>query len=144
MAGSAIALRGGAAAWRRRFVAVVGEESAQRKKPDPLAYRIACTALGLPGAACLAIEASRNGVDAARSAGLPVVVTRSAYFAHQEFGDALAVCDALAPTTGLALHDGLGTAPAAERIGLALIAQWHSVFTATVPLQNAADRAAAA
>ena len=131
-------------AWRRRFAAVVGAESSPRKKPDPLAYRMACTALGLPGAACLAIEDSRNGVDAARSAGLPVLVTRSAYFAHEDVGDAMAVCDALAPVTGLALHHALGTAPAAPRIGLALIEQWHSAFTATVPSENAPDRSAAA
>jgi hypothetical protein len=73
--------------WRRRFAAVVGAESAPRKKPDLLAYRIACTALGLPGSACLAIEDARNGVDAARAAGLWVLVTRSAYFAREDVGD---------------------------------------------------------
>ncbi len=81
--------------------------------------------------------------EASSDAGLPVLVTRSAYFAHEDVGDAMAAGDALAPVTGLALHHAPGTAPAAPRIGLALVEQWHSVFTATVPSEYAPDRTAA-
>lgn len=116
--------------WQRRFVAVVGAETAPQKKPDPLAYRLACQALGLRASECLAVEDSRNGVDAAHAAGLPVLVTRSAYFADQRFDDALAVCDSLSPPAGLALHHSLGAAQGSGRIGLERLSGWHARFVA--------------
>lgn len=118
------------AQWRRRFVAVIGAETAPRKKPDPLAYRIACAALGRSASECLAVEDSRNGVDAAHAAGLAVLVTRSVYFAAQRFDDAMAACDSLAPPTGLVLHGNLGVAQGSGRIGLEQLCGWHERFVA--------------
>lgn len=61
-------------------VMVTGEDTA-RKKPDPAVYRQALAALRLAPAEALAVEDSPDGVRAARGAGLPVIVTDSAYFA---------------------------------------------------------------
>ncbi|MFB6261494.1 MAG: HAD family hydrolase, partial [Thiohalorhabdaceae bacterium] len=51
--------------------------------------------LALPAEACLALEDSRPGVEAAVAAGVPVVVTTSEYTANHDFPGALAVFDSL-------------------------------------------------
>ncbi len=73
------------------FAVIVAAEEAPVKKPDPSVYRVALARLGLPAAACLAIEDTRNGVLAARGAGVPVLVTQSFYSAGEDFDGALAV-----------------------------------------------------
>lgn len=75
-------------------VVVCGEDVA-RKKPDPQAYLLALDRLGLGSQEALAIEDSRNGLLAARGAGLACVVVRSQFFAHQQFDEALVVVDEL-------------------------------------------------
>lgn len=61
------------------------------KKPAPDIYAWVLDRMGLAADACLAVEDSRNGVLAARGAGLPVLVTQSAYTAGEDFSGALAV-----------------------------------------------------
>ena len=76
------------------FATLVVGEDVQRKKPDPEAYRIALERLRLPAAQCVAIEDSRNGLTAARAAGLATLVTPSLYTSHEDFsGAALVVPD---------------------------------------------------
>ncbi|MCX8086518.1 MAG: HAD-IA family hydrolase [Rhodocyclaceae bacterium] len=67
-----------------------GEEAAA-KKPAPDVYLWVLERLSLPAEACLAIEDSRNGVLAARSAGIPVLVTESAWTQGEDFAGAAAV-----------------------------------------------------
>ena len=81
-------------AWERRFAAIVCAEDAPSKKPDPLVYRIALQRLGVDPSEAVAIEDSPNGVDAARAAGLAVLVTRSDYFRDADCA-ATATCDDL-------------------------------------------------
>jgi HAD superfamily hydrolase (TIGR01509 family) len=110
--------------WQDRFAAVVCAEDAPQKKPDPQAYRIALEQLGLPGSAAVAIEDSRMGLQAASAVGIPVVITRSIYFAHDPVTEALAVGPSLGAVTGwtpVADAD-----PAAGRVGLAQIRRWHA------------------
>lgn len=78
-------------AWASWFPAVVCGEDVARKKPDPEVYVQALQALGVAADVALAIEDSPNGVVAARAAGIPVIVTRSVYFADADVGGALAV-----------------------------------------------------
>lgn len=66
-------------------------EEAQAKKPAPDVYLWVLDRLGLPAAACLAIEDSKNGVLAARAAGVPVLVTESSWTAGEDFTGAVAV-----------------------------------------------------
>lgn len=69
-------------------------EDAPVKKPAPDVYQVALARLGLMGRECLAIEDTRNGVQAARGAGVPVLVTTSLYSAGEDFtGAALVVAD---------------------------------------------------
>ncbi|MBL9056838.1 MAG: HAD-IA family hydrolase [Rhodobacteraceae bacterium] len=80
-------------------VVAAGDEVAA-KKPAPDVYALALRRLGLPAAAALAFEDSRNGVLSARGAGLRVVVTPSAYTAGEDFAGASEV---LADLTGFDL-----------------------------------------
>ena len=110
------------ARWEERFACVVCAEDAASKKPDPLAYRIALQRLGLRADQALAIEDSPAGVEACISAYLPVIVTRSVYFADASAAVALAV--------GPGLHSAKGWHPAAAgesgRIDLAQLRRWFA------------------
>jgi len=61
------------------FPAFVCGEDVPAKKPHPAAYLQALARLKLAPQAALAVEDSRNGLRAARSAGLPCLVTPSFY-----------------------------------------------------------------
>ena len=87
----------------RLFDCVGAGDVVARKKPAPDVYRWVLQRLGLRADECLAIEDSAPGVAAAQAAGLPVLVTRSAYTA----------ADALPPV--LADLDGLGEPGAPAR-----------------------------
>ena len=58
---------------RDRFIALVAAEDYRRGKPDPEPYRMAADRLGVPARACLAIEDTREGIRAARGAGMVCV-----------------------------------------------------------------------
>jgi beta-phosphoglucomutase-like phosphatase (HAD superfamily) len=66
-------------------------------------------ALDLHGSDCLAIEDSKNGVAAARGAGIPVLVTESSWTRRDDFTGAVAVLPDLAGVGHAALrgwHEG--------------------------------------
>jgi HAD superfamily hydrolase (TIGR01509 family) len=71
-------------------VIAAGDEVA-RKKPAPDIYLAALARLGLPAAACVAIEDTRNGVLSAVGAGLRCAVTVSVYGGEGPFPEAAAV-----------------------------------------------------
>jgi HAD superfamily hydrolase (TIGR01509 family) len=110
--------------WQGRFAAVVCAEDAPQKKPDPQAYRMALEQLGLPGSAAVAIEDSRMGLQAASAVGIPVVITRSIYFAYDPVAEALAVGPSLGTVTGWTPVADADLAT--DRIGLAQIRRWHA------------------
>ena len=91
-------------AWSTGFAAIVCGEDVARKKPDPEVYLRALGQLGVEPGRALAIEDSPDGTAAARGAGVPVVVTRSVYFAAAPIEGALAI--------GPGLHTREGWAPA--------------------------------
>jgi HAD superfamily hydrolase (TIGR01509 family) len=95
-------------------VIAAGDEVA-RKKPAPDIYLAALERLGLPAAACLAVEDTGNGLASAAGAGLRCLMTVSVYGGEGPFpgaaavltglGDPGAPCRALAgpaPEAGLA------------------------------------------
>jgi len=92
------------ARWADRFAAVVCGEDVRHKKPDPEVYLEALRTLGIGPLEAVAIEDAPGGVAAARAADIPVVVTRSAYFARSPIEGAVAV--------GPGLHDRQGWRPA--------------------------------
>ena len=71
-------------------VIVCGEDVAV-KKPDPEAYQVALDRLGLESADCCAIEDSRNGLLAAKGAGLDVAIVHSEFFDDEHFDEAVQV-----------------------------------------------------
>ncbi|HEY3353638.1 MAG TPA: HAD-IA family hydrolase [Polyangia bacterium] len=83
----------GGEAW---FDVIATAEDAARKKPDPAIYAVALGRLGLPAAGCLAFEDTRNGLAAARAAGVPVAITFSQYGERDGFDGAVAVVPDLA------------------------------------------------
>lgn len=114
--------------WNRRFTVLVCGEDVAAKKPDAEAHQRALQALGLGPLAALAIEDSFAGAHAARAADVPVVVTRSAYFANDVVEGAIAV--------GPGLHTRSGWLPQlgspgdsngnSGRIALDDLADWHA------------------
>jgi HAD superfamily hydrolase (TIGR01509 family) len=67
---------------REAFTAVVSAEETERDKPAPHVYLEACRRLGVAPCDAVALEDSPLGAQAARSAGLTVVVVPSAPGAH--------------------------------------------------------------
>ncbi len=109
------------AQWASRFACVLGAEDAPQKKPDPQVYLMALERLGLAGPEVVAIEDSSPGLRACAAAAVPVVVTRSIYFADLPAEGALAA--------GPGLEDGAGWTPEAvpgRRIDLAQLRRWHA------------------
>jgi HAD superfamily hydrolase (TIGR01509 family) len=81
--------------WRSLFAAVVAGDDVARKKPAPDVYLEVLARLGYTAGDCLAIEDSANGLKAASSAAIPVLISRSEYFRDDDFSGALAVVDEL-------------------------------------------------
>jgi HAD superfamily hydrolase (TIGR01509 family) len=77
-------------------VRVSGEEPEVRhSKPAPDVYLAAAARLGLPPAACLAIEDSEPGVLSATRAGMTCIAVPNRWTAHQDFSAADVVLESL-------------------------------------------------
>jgi HAD superfamily hydrolase (TIGR01509 family) len=85
---------------KAQFKAILAGDIAARKKPDPAIYHLALERLGVKGAECVVVEDSRNGLLAAKSAGMHCLVTISAYTAHEDFGEADRVVNELGDPPG--------------------------------------------
>lgn len=94
------------------------------KKPAPDIYHWVLKGLELPAEACLVVEDSQAGIRAALAAGLPTIVTVSAYTASDDFAGALAVLSDLGePATPMRQLAG----PAADTgwVTLEALRHWH-------------------
>jgi len=114
------ALLAGTPGLRGLFSVVAGHESAERKKPAPDIYLWAIKALGLDPAACVAIEDSNVGLRAATAAGLPTIVTVSAYTANEDFSLAASVLSDLGEPDAPSRCLG-GRTPPAGHVDLAFL-----------------------
>ena len=121
------------ASWHRLFAAIVCGEDVRLKKPDPEVYVRALRQLGDGPLQAVAIEDAPAGVAAARAAGVPVLVTRSAYFGAATMADAMAI--------GPGLHDRRGWRPELPQdrpsplhVGLDDIQAWYDQMAAVSPL----------
>ncbi len=92
---------------KAKFEFVLAGDVVSRKKPDPEIYELAKQTLGLPVSKCVVIEDSRNGLMAATGAGLPTLITTSAYTVDEDFTGALHVVPELgdAPDVKVTLED---------------------------------------
>jgi len=77
------------------FEVIVTGDDVASKKPDPEIYRRVLERLDLPAQSCMALEDSQNGCRAAVAAGLPTIVTTSAYTTDHAFDGAFLVVDSL-------------------------------------------------
>ena len=81
-----------------------------KKKPDPEIYELAKRTLGLPPHKCVVIEDSRNGLLAAKGAGLPCLITTSTYTVDEDFTEA----DRVVPELGDEPHVNITLADLSE------------------------------
>ena len=86
---------------KAKFAGIFAGDIVSRKKPDPEIYNLAKQELGLAGRDCLVIEDSRNGLLAAKAAGMPCVITISSYTSDEDFSEADAVFDELGDPPGV-------------------------------------------
>jgi HAD superfamily hydrolase (TIGR01509 family) len=77
-----------------KFDVVLAGDVVSRKKPDPEIYTLALNLTGLKPEEAIVIEDSRNGVLAAKSAGIHVVVTTNYYTENEDVssGDIIVSC----------------------------------------------------
>lgn len=76
---------------RRKFSAILAGDVVSKKKPDPAIYDLAKRRLGLDGGECMVVEDSRNGLLAAKAAGMHCVITTNGYTEAEDFAEADAV-----------------------------------------------------
>ncbi len=81
--------------WSQWFDAIVTCDVVETKKPSPAVYEYALRALRLDAWHCVAFEDTENGNLAARSAGLPTIITTHYYTRAAAFPGASLVVDHL-------------------------------------------------
>jgi HAD superfamily hydrolase (TIGR01509 family) len=81
---------------KSHFNAILAGDVVSKKKPDPEIYNLALERLGLEPDKCAVIEDSRNGLLAAKSAGMYCVVTTNGYTENEDFPNA----DLIVPELG--------------------------------------------
>lgn len=85
------------------FEAVAAGDAVKAKKPAPDVYLLALEKLGLPAADCVALEDSRNGVLAAKGAGLRVILSQSLFTAGEPTEDPDWILEEFSAAADLAL-----------------------------------------
>jgi HAD superfamily hydrolase (TIGR01509 family) len=70
------------------FAFVLAGDVVENKKPDPEIYNLALQKTGLKPEECIVIEDSRNGVVAAKAAGMNVVATTNVYTEKEDLHEA--------------------------------------------------------
>lgn len=83
-----------------RFVAILAGDVVANKKPAPDIYNLVKDRLGIGAFGCMVVEDSRNGLLAAKAAGMHCVITKSGYTGGEDFGGADAVYDELGDPPG--------------------------------------------
>ncbi|UCG55699.1 MAG: HAD-IA family hydrolase [Phycisphaerales bacterium] len=73
---------------KARFDAILAGDVVSKKKPDPEIYNLALERLNLTPKECVVIEDSRNGLLAAKAAGMYCVVTTNGYTEDEDFAEA--------------------------------------------------------
>jgi beta-phosphoglucomutase-like phosphatase (HAD superfamily) len=89
------------------FEIVLAGDVVKKKKPDPEIYVLAKQRLGLHAQDCVVVEDSRNGLLASRGAGMPTLITTSAYTVDEDFSGAAKVVPELGdePNVRITLGD---------------------------------------
>lgn len=83
-----------------QFDFVLAGDMVSKKKPDPEIYNLALNKVGFKPEECLVIEDSRNGVLAAKAAGLPMVATTNHYTENEDLSEANLIVTCLGDPEG--------------------------------------------
>jgi len=83
-----------------KFEHVLAGDVVSKKKPDPEIYDLALSRTGLRPEEAFAVEDSRNGVAAAKAAGLQVVVTTNGYTEKEDVSAGDIIVSALGDPEG--------------------------------------------
>lgn len=86
---------------RRAKFTIFAGDIVPRKKPAPDIYNLARERMALEAAECVVVEDSRNGLLAAKEAGMPCLITKSSYTQHEDFSEADLVVDELGDAPGI-------------------------------------------
>ena len=73
---------------KARFSAILAGDVVSKKKPDPEIYNLASERLRLEPSECVVIEDNRNGLLAAKAAGMYCVITTNGYTKDEDFTEA--------------------------------------------------------
>lgn len=73
---------------KNKFAGIFAGDVVAHKKPDPEIYDLAKKELGVEPEQCIVIEDSRNGLLAAKAAGMYCVITTNGYTQNEDFTDA--------------------------------------------------------
>jgi HAD superfamily hydrolase (TIGR01509 family) len=82
------------------FDFVLAGDVVSKKKPDPEIYNLALQKTGLKPEECIVVEDSRNGVLAAKAAGMHVVATTNVYTEREDLSEADIVVTCLGDAGG--------------------------------------------
>jgi HAD superfamily hydrolase (TIGR01509 family) len=96
----------------RKFNAILAGDVVKKKKPAPDIYDLVKERYGLAAGECVVIEDSRNGLLAAKGAGMACVVTVSYYSQEEDFQEADLVVSSLGEPGGAPVRI-LSSAPSA-------------------------------
>lgn len=80
---------------KKHFAGIFAGDVVSNKKPDPEIYLLASDKLGIKPKDCVVVEDSRNGLLAAKRAGMYCLVTKSSYTGEEDFTEADAVYNEL-------------------------------------------------
>jgi len=83
-----------------KFEFVLAGDVVSKKKPDPEIYLLALEKAGLKPEECVVIEDSRNGLLAAKEAGMNVVATTNIYTENEDLSEADIVVTCLGEPDG--------------------------------------------
>ncbi len=99
-----LVVRGALGAPLAAALVILAGDVVSSKKPDPEIYELAIATLGTSRDDAIAIEDSRNGLLAAKAAGLACVITESDYTRDEDFSEAALVMTSLGdPETPMTL-----------------------------------------
>ncbi|MBD3287665.1 HAD-IA family hydrolase [candidate division KSB1 bacterium] len=73
---------------KKHFSGIFAGDVVSKKKPDPEIYNLALEKLQLKPAECVVIEDSRNGLLAAKAAGMNCLITTNGYTENEDFTEA--------------------------------------------------------
>jgi len=73
---------------KARFSAILAGDVVSKKKPDPEIYSLASERLRLEPSECIVIEDNRNGLLAAKAAGMYCIITTNGYTKDEDFTEA--------------------------------------------------------